>query len=53
MTSKVEAAPKQRRDTTVGNYFVANYPPFSFWSREHVPEAHDRFERSPQPGTAG
>lgn len=23
--------------TTVGNYFVANYPPFSFWRSEDVP----------------
>ena len=24
--------------TEAGNYFVANYPPFSFWSPDHVPE---------------
>lgn len=23
--------------TEVGNYFIANYPPFSFWSKEHLP----------------
>jgi oxygen-independent coproporphyrinogen-3 oxidase len=26
--------------TTAGNYFVANYPPFSFWKPEHVAAAH-------------
>ena len=26
------------KDTTVGNYFVSNYPPFSFWKPERVPE---------------
>jgi len=25
--------------TEVGNYFVSNYPPFSQWQPEHVPEA--------------
>jgi len=25
--------------TDVGSYFVANYPPFSAWKREHVPAA--------------
>src|SRR5262249_17519988 len=25
--------------TEVGSYFVANYPPFSVWSREHLPLA--------------
>ena len=24
----------EREETTVGNYFVANYPPFSFWQRD-------------------
>ena len=23
--------------TEVGSYFVANYPPFSIWSREQLP----------------
>lgn len=27
--------------TEVGSYFVANYPPFSAWSAEHVPAALD------------
>ena len=26
------------KDTTeVGNYFIANYPPFSFWKEENLP----------------
>ena len=25
--------------TEVGSYFVANYPPFSVWSAEHIPDA--------------
>lgn len=37
--------------TTAGNYFVANYPPFSFWSPQQVDEAHKAFDRVPKPDT--
>lgn len=37
--------------TGLGNYFVANYPPFSFWQPAHVPEAHAALRAPPQPGT--
>ena len=33
--------------TEVGSYFISNYPPFSLWSRDHVPEVLDRFHRPP------
>ena len=33
--------------TEVGNYFVANYPPFSFWTAEHVPRALAVLDREP------
>src|SRR5207248_1173536 len=39
------------RETRVGNYFVSNYPPYSFWTPEHVPEAFAALERPPAPGT--
>jgi len=26
--------------TRAGNYFVSNYPPYSFWSADHVADAH-------------
>lgn len=38
-------------ETTVGSYFVSNYPPYSFWSAAHVPEARAALERAPRPGT--
>lgn len=25
-------------ETTAGNYFISNYPPFSFWQKEHAQE---------------
>ena len=37
--------------TTVGNYFVSNYPPFSFWEESRVPEAEAALGRPPRPGT--
>ena len=41
----------EAKQTTVGNYFVANYPPFSFWTPERVSDAFAVFEQMPQPGT--
>src|SRR6266852_4985402 len=35
--------------TTAGNYFISNYPPYSFWTRDHAHEAHAALERAPQP----
>ncbi|MCA9050865.1 MAG: coproporphyrinogen III oxidase family protein [Planctomycetaceae bacterium] len=31
--------------TEVGSYFISNYPPFSQWLPEHVPEVLNAFER--------
>lgn len=40
-----------QKETTVGNYFVSNYPPFSFWKTEAVSEFTAALERPPAPGT--
>jgi len=37
-------------ETTAGNYFVSNYPPFSVWSPEQVPEALAALDRPPAEG---
>jgi oxygen-independent coproporphyrinogen-3 oxidase len=37
--------------TGLGNYFVANYPPFSFWKPEHVPAALAVLQAPPRPDT--
>jgi oxygen-independent coproporphyrinogen III oxidase len=37
--------------TEVGNYFVSNYPPYAFWTQEHVDEAYEALERKPASGT--
>ncbi|HYV31153.1 MAG TPA: coproporphyrinogen-III oxidase family protein [Candidatus Binatia bacterium] len=49
--AKPQAAPPIQKETTVGNYFVSNYPPFSFWKTDRVPELHDALERPPKAGT--
>ena len=34
-------------ETTAGNYFVSNYPPYSFWTADRVSEAFAALERAP------
>jgi oxygen-independent coproporphyrinogen-3 oxidase len=38
--------PPLQKETTAGNYFVANYPPFAFWKPEFVPEFEAALNRS-------
>lgn len=38
--------------TGAGNYFVANYPPFSAWKPDHLPDAVAALGRPPRPGTS-
>lgn len=38
-------------ETTVGSYFVSNYPPYSFWSPQRAGEARAALERPPVAGT--
>ncbi len=37
--------------TGLGNYFVANYPPFSFWKPAHLGDARAALASAPEPGT--
>ena len=37
--------------TGLGNYFVANYPPFSAWKAAHLPAARAALAAPPQPDT--
>ena len=36
-----------KEKTSVGNYFVANYPPFSFWQQDAVPDLERRLAQRP------
>ena len=49
--SESSAKPQLETQTTVGNYFVSNYPPFSFWQTDAVPEVIDAMEQPPVNGT--
>ncbi|HXV62767.1 MAG TPA: coproporphyrinogen III oxidase, partial [Vicinamibacteria bacterium] len=37
------------RGTEVGSYFIANYPPFFFWSADHLSKVEKVLDRSPDP----
>ena len=50
-TPEPAARPPLETQTTVGNYFVSNYPPFSFWQQDAVPEIHAAMDRDPVPDT--
>jgi oxygen-independent coproporphyrinogen-3 oxidase len=42
---------KTQEKTGLGNYFVANYPPFSAWQPAHLPAARAALHAPPRPGT--
>lgn len=42
---------QEQAKTTAGNYFVGNYPPFSYWNIDGVKDAHAALERPPVDGT--
>ena len=35
------------KTTEVGSYFISNYPPFSLWHRDNVPDAERAFSAAP------
>ncbi|MFI4876514.1 MAG: radical SAM protein, partial [Blastopirellula sp. JB062] len=36
--------------TEVGSYFISNYPPFSQWSEDFIPDLHQALASEPRPG---
>jgi len=47
MNTAPTTAPPLEKQTTVGNYFVSNYPPFSFWKPECVANVVAALEKPP------
>jgi oxygen-independent coproporphyrinogen-3 oxidase len=47
----METVQNGREDTTGGNYFVSNYPPYSLWTPDRVGEAHAALDRPAAAGT--
>lgn len=43
--------PKDPKKTQAGNYFVANYPPFSFWTPQQRGRVDAALDKSPEAGT--
>jgi oxygen-independent coproporphyrinogen-3 oxidase len=50
-TEAVMTETAQQEKTGLGNYFVANYPPFSAWKPEQLPKAHAALDAAPAPDT--
>ncbi len=48
-TPPAPTAPPLQKETTAGNYFVANYPPFAYWKQERVGELQAALESAPAP----
>jgi oxygen-independent coproporphyrinogen III oxidase len=48
LVPQIAPLPPKKEETEAGNYFVANYPPFSFWTQEAVQNALQVLE-SPAP----
>lgn len=46
----VPTAPPMQKETTAGSYFISNYPPFSFWKSDAIPQFQEALERAPEPG---
>src|SRR6186713_2215443 len=43
--------PAVKNSTLAGNYFISNYPPFSFWSEDQKVEVEVALNSEPVPGT--
>ena len=49
--SDTSTTTETKKATRAGNYFISNYPPFSFWSEEQGNKVLEAFEQPPVPGT--
>jgi oxygen-independent coproporphyrinogen-3 oxidase len=52
MTLSIDTPFEVGGQTTAGNYFVANYPPFSFWRPERTGEAAEALRQTADPQAA-
>ncbi len=43
--------PPKTEATEAGNYFISNYPPYSFWSADQKPAVEAALAQPPEPGT--
>lgn len=52
MSSTTETSEPKKKPTEAGNYFISNYPPFSFWSPENKKDVDEAFLKSNDDGAA-
>ena len=48
--SDTTATPPKSHATRAGNYFISNYPPFSFWSEDNAAAVEEAYS-TPHAGT--
>lgn len=51
MSAATPASPADKKATRAGNYFISNYPPFSFWSQDQNQQVAEAYKQAPQDGT--
>jgi len=51
MTPLLPGIDTNQEQTGLGNYFIANYPPFSFWKPTHLAAANEVLHMPPEPHT--
>ncbi len=44
----MSSAASEKKKTEVGSYFISNYPPYSQWNRDRLPEVREALESAPQ-----
>lgn len=52
LTTPPAATPAIQKETTAGNYFVSNYPPYSFWKPDYLPSLAEVLNKAPRPNTS-
>ncbi len=49
-TENQETSKRAKTSTLAGNYFISNYPPFSYWSEDQIVEAEIALNSEPDAG---
>lgn len=44
----MSSAASEKKKTEVGSYFISNYPPYSQWNRDRLPDVREALETAPR-----
>ncbi len=47
----MSSSASEKKKTEVGSYFISNYPPYSQWSADRLPEVREALESVPREQT--